>query len=191
MAGEIEKRFAAEISTETRGQSRRLIGYAARYGAVADIGGRFREKIAPGAFAGSLRTGSGESEDIVALLDHDPSRILGRTRSKTLTLADEEDGLYFDIAVPETTAGRDALALAERGDLGGASIGFIVEEEAREKDVRIVKRARLLEISIVSSWPAYGGTTVEARERRLAQGRLQGHPSRPRLDALRNYLETL
>lgn len=188
----IERRYAAEVRAETRGTARRLIGYAARYGAVADIGGKFRERIAPGAFEGSL----GQGADVLALLDHDPARVLGRTRSKTLTLTDEKDGLYFEIVAPDTTAGRDALTLAERGDLGGASIGFIVEEEARDKDVRIVKRARLLEISIVSSWPAYEGTTVEARRRHSDCANANGFPSlspkrTPRLDALRRYMETL
>ncbi|MFZ5617555.1 MAG: HK97 family phage prohead protease, partial [Pseudomonadota bacterium] len=108
----------AELRLESRGNARRLVGYAARYGVVADIG-NFRERIAAGAFAKSVE----EGEDILALLDHDPSRVLGRTRSKTLTLDDDDKGLAFEIAVPDTSAGRDALTLAERGDLGGASIG--------------------------------------------------------------------
>lgn len=184
----IERRRAA-IRAETRGNSRRLVGFAARYGEVADIGA-FRERIAPGAFAASLA-----GADILALLDHDPAQVLGRTRSGTLQLTDEAQGLAFDVSVPETTAGRDALALAERGDLGGASIGFVVEEEARDAGVRVVKRARLLEISIVSSWPAYAGTTVEARRRRAATPENAGAspcPSRtPRLDTLRRFLETI
>ena len=91
----------AEIRLESRGNARRLVGYAARYGVIADIG-PFRERIMSGAFAGSIEEGG----DVLALLDHDPSRVLGRTRSKTLTLEDDEKGLAFDIAVPDTTAGR-------------------------------------------------------------------------------------
>lgn len=179
----------AELRLESRAGQRRLVGYAARYGVVADLG-RFKERIAPGAFAGSI----GESADIIALLDHDLARVLGRTRSKTLRLDDDDKGLAFEIAVPDTSAGRDALALAERGDLGGCSVGFIVEEEARDADIRVVKRARLLEISIVSSWPAYGGTTVEARRGFILADRPCGviapaSPT-PRLDALRRFLET-
>ena len=180
---DIERRFLTGSRAQTRG--RRLIGYAARYGVVADIG-PFTERIAPGAFAASIETGA----DILALFDHDPAKVLGRTRTKTLKLADEPAGLAFDIALPDTGAGRDALALAERGDLGGASIGFVVEEEATEGDVRVIKRARLLEISIVSAWPAYAETSVEAR--RLA-GRAYSPllPAKPRLDALKRFLETL
>lgn len=170
----------ADLRAETRGGARRLIGYAARYGVVADIGA-FRERIAPGAFAASI--GKADA-DILALLDHDPARVLGRTRSGTLALAEEGAGLAFEVMVPDTTAGRDALALAERGDLGGASIGFVVEEEGRDAGIRVVRRARLLEISIVSSWPAYEGTSVEARRR-------TSPAATPRRDALRRFLDTV
>lgn len=179
----------AELRLESRGGARRLVGYAARYGVVADIGA-FRERIAAGAFAKSV----GEGGDILALLDHDPSCVLGRTRSKTLRLEDDDKGLAFEIAVPDTSAGRDALTLAERGDLGGASIGFFVEEEARDGEIRVVKRAQLLEISVVSAWPAYAETSVEARRgfsTDRPRGNLRPASPTPRLDALRRYLETL
>ncbi len=187
MMGDIERRFLTEVRAETRGNGRRLQGFAARYGVVADIG-PFRERIIAGAFAGSI----GEGGDILALLDHDPTRVLGRTRSQTLKLTDSYAGLAFDIAVPETSAGRDALALAERGDLGGASIGFIAEEETTDSDVRVITRAKLFEISIVSAWPAYAETSVEARRRAVASA--EGHsmpPCTPCLDALKRFLETV
>ena len=183
----LETRFLAGIRAETRGPGRRLVGYAARYGVVADIG-PFRERIAPNAFAESI----GEGEDVLAFLDHDPTRVLGRTRSKTLKLSDDETGLAFDIAVPETSAGRDALALAERGDLGGASIGFVVQQESKDGEVRVVEKAQLFEISVVSAWPAHAETSVEAR-RGFAppHGRfLHNTPATPRLNALRRFLET-
>lgn len=188
----------AELRLESRGGARRLVGYAARYGVVADIG-PFRERIAAGAFSASIAGTGGEGGDILALLDHDPSRVLGRTRSKTLALEDDEKGLAFEILAPDTGAGRDAITLAERGDLGGASIGFFIEEEARANDetgeIRVVKRAQLLEISVVSAWPAYADTSVEARWRPAAAaacGPLRCSPApTPRLDALRRFLETV
>lgn len=180
--GNIETRFLSGVDAETRGAARRLVGYAARYGVVADIG-RFRERIAPGAFAKSI----GEGTDVLAFLDHSPEKVLGRTRSKTLALKDDDSGLGFEIAVPDTSAGRDALALAARGDLGGASIGFIVEKESKDGEVRVVEKAQLLEISVVSAWPAYAETSVEARRRVL-----KPLPDRrtPRLDALKRFLES-
>lgn len=180
MTAAIEKR-RGELRADPGGRPRRLVGFAARYGVVANIG-PFRERISPYAFAGSI--GEGRA-DVLALLDHNPEKVLGRTKSGTLRLDDQAEGLAFEIDAPDTGAGRDALALAARGDLGGASIGFIVEDEASENDIRIIRRARLLEISIVSSWPAYSGTEVEAR------GRLASSVRTPRLDALRRYLETV
>jgi hypothetical protein len=166
---------------------------------VTDIG-PFRERIAPMAFARSLSGLGGEgAADVLALLDHNPEKVLGRTKAGTLRLADSATALNFEVDAPDTTAGRDAMALAMRGDLGGASIGFIVEEERVETDdagdVRVIVRAELLEISVVSAWPAYAETSVEARRTqgpglRPRGGRFPASPT-PRLDALKRYLETV
>ena len=50
---------------------------------------------------------------------HDPSRLLARTKSGTLRLEEDSKGLRFELDLPDTTEGRDLLALAERGDIGG------------------------------------------------------------------------
>lgn len=188
MTRSVEYRLRADLRAESRGGARRLVGFAARYGVEADIG-LFRERIAPGAFAGSL------GGDILALFDHDPRAVLGRTRSGTLKLDDAADGLAFDLSVADTSAGRDALALAERGDLGGASIGFFTEEEEKDGGVRVVKRATLVEISIVSSWPAYGETSVEARRGggclHPAPGQATPRRDAPRRAMLSRYLDTV
>jgi len=153
---QIEKRFSAEI----RAKARRLEGYAATFGTEARIND-FREIIRPGAFRASL-TG-----DVLALADHDPAKVLARTRSGTLRLAEDSRGLAFSIDLPDTTAGHDILELAERGDLGGMSFGFSVPDGGQRwiDDLRELVAVNLMEISVVSSWPAYEGTTVTARAR--------------------------
>ncbi len=191
-----ELRFEAGAA----GGSRRLAGRAEVYNVMTDVG-RFRERIAPNAFAGTLSGSGGEgAADVLALLDHDASKVLGRTKAGTLRLADSATALNFEIDAPDTGAGRDAMALAMRGDLGGASIGFIVEEERVEKDdagdVRVIVRAELLEISVVSAWPAYADTSVEARRTVYAAVARPGSflpapRSSPRLDALKRYLDTV
>ena len=151
-----EKRgYAAEIRTK----GRRLEGYAATFGNPAIIGGRFTETIAKGAFSGSIRS----RVDVLALVDHDPSRVLARTRSGTLRLSEDSRGLAFDLDIPDTQAGRDVLALAERGDLGGMSFGFTALDEQRDGDKRELRAVELHEISIVLAWPAYDGTVIQAR----------------------------
>ena len=158
---------------------RKLAGYAATFGTPAQIGG-FSESIRAGAFRKSLLN---PTNDVLALVDHDPGRLLARTGSGTLRLAEDARGLAFELDLPDTTLGRDVLALAERRDLGGMSFGFRVTEEAwPTRDTRELRAVDLLEISIVHTFPAYGQTTVSARARANA-----GTDSRLR----RLFLETL
>lgn len=149
------------LSAEIRAKGRRLEGYAATFGIAADIGGKFSETIAAGAFGGSLRSRS----DVLALVDHDPSRVLARTRSNTLRLSEDSRGLAFDLDLPDTQAGRDVLALAERGDLGGMSFGFTVPKggDSWQGERRTLRTIGLKEISVVQAWPAYPDTEIALR----------------------------
>lgn len=149
------------FTQELRAKGRRLEGYAALFGVEARIGAGMIETIAPGAFAGTLRARG----DVLALVDHDPSRVLARTRSGTLRLSEDSRGLAFDLDLPDTQAGRDVLALAERGDLGGMSFGFTATDEDRNGEQRELRAVDLFEISVVAAWPAYDGTVVQARSR--------------------------
>ena len=150
----IERR-AAEL--EVRAKGRRLEGYAATFNTRTKIAD-FEEEIRSGAFAASLLSG-----DKLALVDHDPNKLLGRTKSGTLKLAEDQRGLHFEVALPSTSVANDVLALAERGDLGGCSFGFLVKRDAWSGSVRTLEEVDLREISIVSSWPAYPATSVTAR----------------------------
>lgn len=143
---------------------RRLEGYAAVFGTPAPIGG-FTETIRPGAFRASLLN---PASDVLALVDHDPGRLLARTSSGTLRLTEDARGLAFVLDVPDTSLGRDMLALAERRDLGGMSFGFRATDEAwPAADRRELRAVELLEISIVHAHPAYPQTVVAARARGL------------------------
>ena len=54
----------------------------------------------------------------------------------------------------------------KRGDIGGMSFGFVATDEAwPSRERRILRAVDLKEISVVSAWPAYEGTTVQARAR--------------------------
>lgn len=170
----LEVRAAAEL----RASGRRLEGYAAIFGVPAPIGG-FTESIRAGAFAASLAARA----DVLALVDHDPGRLLARTGSGTLRLAEDARGLRFELDVPDTTLGRDVLALAERRDLGGMSFGFRVKDEAwPARDRRELRAVELVEVSVVHAHPAYAQTSVAARARARAGAEAA---------ARRRYLETL
>ena len=161
--------------TELRTSGRRLEGYAARFGVEARIAD-FIEVIAAGAFSETLAS----KKDVLALFNHDPKEVLARTRSGTLKLVEDSKGLQFDLSLPETQSGRDVLALAERGDLGGMSFGFIVPKDGErwQGNRRELRAVNLLEISVVSAWPAYPDTVVVARAKT------------PRLNLARVFLET-
>lgn len=165
-------------SIEVRAKGRRLEGHAALFGVEARIG-TFSETIRAGAFKGSL------GRDVLALVDHDPGRVLARTRSGTLRLAEDTRGLAFDLDLPDTGIGRDVLAMAERGDLGGMSFGFTAEPggEAWNGSKRELRAVTLHEISVVLAWPAYQGTVVQARSAALPAGH--------RLALAARYLDTL
>lgn len=154
-------------SIELRAAGRKLEGYAAIFGQDTRIRD-FTEVIMPGAFKDTLA----EGRDILALADHDQRAVLARTRSGTLRLAEDTRGLHFELDVPNTSFGRDILELAERGDVGGASFGFTAKDERWTADRRELRGINLHEISIVSAFPAYDGTIVQARRRQAASGKL-------------------
>jgi hypothetical protein len=161
LSAAVERRAFSEIRASTGG--RKIEGYAATFGVEAHIGS-FVETIEPGAFRAALEG------DILALHDHDTGKVLGRTRSGTLRLAEDSRGLHFELALPDTQAGRDVMALAERDDLGGMSFGFNVPKggERWEGQRRTLSLIDLKEISVVSAWPAYPDTEIALRA--FAQG---------------------
>ena len=141
-------------------------GYAAVFGQQTDLGW-FKETIAPGAFTRAIA----EKQDVRCLLNHDSNIVLGRTKSKTLTLTEDATGLHFDCEFPATQHAADLLALIERGDVDQCSFGFIsrkttwTEEKLEDGtivDSRLVEDVDLFDVSPVT-FPAYEGTSVSVR----------------------------
>lgn len=161
---EIEKRSvmqAPEIRASETGV-KTVRGYAAIFNSETDIGGYFREVIAPGAFADSI------GGDVRALVDHDSGRVIGRTKAGSLRLVEDERGLAVEIDLPDTSDGRDLAALVERGDIDGMSFGFAVRKEEWDETVepplRTIRSVELFEVSAVT-WPAYPDTSLAMRSR--------------------------
>lgn len=139
-----------------------ISGYAAVYNQLSEDLGGFRERIAAGAFADSIRR-----RDIAAVWNHNSDHVLGRLSNDTLKLADDNHGLRFDVWPPETQAGKDAVISVRRGDVYQASFTFDTladswAEDAAGYRVRTLEVAELYEISPVA-FPAYTGTAVSAR----------------------------
>ncbi|MDA5240643.1 HK97 family phage prohead protease [Agrobacterium sp. MAFF310724] len=155
----IEKRAATDVTAS----GRKLTGYVATFGTETRIAD-FRETIRAGAFADSLRS----NPDVLGLVDHDPGKVLARTKSGSLVLAEDARGLRFELELPDTQLGRDIAALAARGDVGGMSFGFNVPDGGDEwaGELRTLKAIDLREISVVQAFPAYDGTSVSVRSRK-------------------------
>lgn len=153
-----------EIREDDEG-NRTISGYAVKWELKSQVLGyfyKFREQIKKGAFADSLK-----NDDQRFLWSHDVSKVLGRTKNKTLTLEEDSTGLRFDLELPKTTLGNDTYESINRGDVDGVSFGFRVEsDDVEEPDddlpLRTVTKARLLEVSAVA-FPAYPDSEVSAR----------------------------
>lgn len=157
----IETRMLRRKIDVRAGDSGKTIGgYAAVFNSEADIGGWFREKIAPGAFSEAVKA------DVRALFDHDRGRVIGRTAAGTLRLAEDDTGLAVEIDLPDTSDGRDVATLISRGDITGMSFGFRVTkeewDETTEPPLRTIKGVELEEVSVVA-FPAYVDTSVAMR----------------------------
>ncbi len=137
-------------------------GYAAVFDTITDIGGFFREKIAPGAFSKSIG-----SSDVRCLFNHNASLLLGRTKSGTLRLKEDEHGLHYEVDLPDTQAGRDLVVSMERGDVDGSSFGFVAVrqewDDTQDPPLRTVLEAELYDVSPVT-YPAYDDTEVALRD---------------------------
>lgn len=116
------------------------------------------EVIRRGAFLRSLK----ENPNILALYNHNDDALLGTTRAGTLRLREDDKGLAFDLDLPDTTAGHDALELVRRGDIQGCSFGFYSREERNANGMRELLDVDLVEITLTPK-PAYKATNVNLR----------------------------
>lgn len=121
----IERRFLSATEVRSTGTNK-IGGYAATFDNNAKLPG-FEERLAPGCFTRAV------SQDVVALVNHSPDKLLGRTTSGTLRLKQDSRGLAFECDLPNTTEARDAYELIKRGDLNGCSFGFFVNGDGGQK----------------------------------------------------------
>lgn len=159
---EIEIRHFPTLSVRAEGDDRTLRGYAAPFNSESVDFGWFKEQIAPGAFTRSLR----ERPDVRALADHDTAKVLARTTNGSLTLREDENGLWAEITPNGASYSNDVYECVKRGDIDGMSIGFRVMDDKWEmrdgKDFRTLLDVELIEVSIVA-FPAYPETSISAR----------------------------
>lgn len=159
MEREIRGGIPAEIRADDDGI--KVSGYAAVFDQETDIAGLFREKIARGAFVDAIGR-----DDVVFLINHD-GLPLARTRSGTLTLREDDHGLYMETVLDaEDPDVRSIVGKMKRGDLDKMSFAFWPDvqewDDSGEIPLRTVKKASLYDVSIVTT-PAYDGTEIALR----------------------------
>ena len=152
------------VIDETDSGGNAIEGYASVFDSWSEeLGGEspFREKVVKGAFEETI-----QQDDIRALFNHDPNYVLGRNRSGTLELAEDEKGLRVRIIPPATQWAKDLLVSIKRGDITQMSFGFtvILDRWSYEDymDVRELLKVKLYDVSPVT-FPAYTQTECGIR----------------------------
>lgn len=144
-------------------------GYFAVFDSPYELWEGATEIIKPGAFDGCL------SQDVRALINHDSTLVLGRTKAGTLELKTDSRGLWGSIKINrDDTDAMNLYARVQRGDVDQCSFGFEIERETFV-DLgggacrwEIEKVNPLYEVS-VCTFPAYEETAVSARKQQLEE----------------------
>ena len=154
-----------KFETRDAEDGKHISGYFSVFNTAYNIAPGLSESIAPGAFTRTLT----EQPDVRALINHDTTLVVGRTKASTLTLREDDHGLFGDILInPKDQDAMNAWERVNRGDVDQCSFGFdIVSEETEfREDGSIhwtIKDVDLYEVS-VCTFPAYEATSVQARE---------------------------
>ena len=167
-------------AAEGEAPSRVITGYAILFDTPSaplwsDGDEEAREVIAPDAITKELLDGC----DIKFTMFHDRQLILGRSNhgAGTLEYFVDERGVGFNLELPKSPNGDEALELVSRGDISGCSFAFTTrywDSDCVERQVRAAEGRTLITYRVkvitgiydftLAADPAYPDTSVEARE---------------------------
>lgn len=154
----------SKFETREDGGKLSIEGYFAVFNSDYEMFPGLSESIAPGAFDKTL------SGDIRALINHDTTLVLGRTKANTLQLRTDAHGLWGSIDInPKDVDAMNLYERVKRGDVDQCSIGFdILKEETEFRDDGsihwTIKEVELFEVS-ACTFPAYEETNISARQK--------------------------
>ena len=165
---------AAQPALSEEGESRRIEGLAIVYESESEViydwweDRSFVEIIHRGAVTEELLA----SSDVLALYEHDRSKLLARSTNRvgSLNLTITSEGLRYAFDAPKTQLGEDTLELLRRGDLRASSFLFAVgkgdsrwEQKSDGTWIRHIDHISFLgDVSVVSQ-PAYPSSDATAR----------------------------
>lgn len=113
----------------------------------------YQLSVDEGAFAGRM-------PDVLVNVQHDKSRLIGRTGLKgNVNLTDTPGQLAIAMSYPDTQIGRDAKTEVELGILAGFSAEFTILSDYWNGGVRHIKEAVLMGIGLVAR-PAMSGAVI-------------------------------
>jgi HK97 family phage prohead protease len=163
-------RYSVLCRSELDGDT--LIGHAAVFGQMAKVPGGY-EQLSERAFEDVLKL---TDSDVTSLWNHDPQYLLGRESAGTLRVRADSEGLAFENDLPDTSYAKDLRVLVARGDITGASFGFIPDLDkstwTRAEDgsqVHTINALKYLRDVSPVTFPAYSGAGVALRSYDLDQ----------------------
>ena len=160
----LQRRFvpASEFRVVDENKKPKIVGYAAVFDKFSEDMWGFREKVAKGAFADSIK----RNDDVRMLFNHNPDWVIARTTNGTLSLREDNKGLYFEGTPADTQWEKDLITKIKRGDISQNSFGFVIDGEEWDKNekIRTLTKVTLFDVSPVT-YPAYKDTEVHIRWR--------------------------
>ena len=139
-----------------------LYGYAAVFDSPSEPL-PWTEFVKRGAFTKTLKDGA----DVRLLIDHEGIP-LARTKSGTLSLVEDERGLFVEADLdPANPDAARVISAMRRGDMNQMSFAFrtIKDSWSNDRSSRDLKEVQLYDVSIVT-YPAYEETVAELRKRK-------------------------
>lgn len=135
-------------------------------------GKAWREIIPQGVFARAIERAKSQ-KGIDLLFNHDKRQILSTTQNGSLSVEEDEVGLYFSTKISKTSWGKDLYELVKDGIIKGLSFGMIVKEDTWQMSrdgiaLRTILDIDLFEISAVQR-PAYPQSLLELRDIEVVQ----------------------
>ena len=163
----IERRYATDgVEYRAADNGGTLRGYALRFGSVYDMGW-FTEEVDRRALDNA------DMGDVRILLNHDPNQILGRTAAGTAKVGIDEQGLWYEVQLPDSPNGQNARVAVSRGDITQSSWGFMLRstngsngdrwEKRNGKEHRVLTDIKTVFDASPVTFPANPDTTVAKR----------------------------
>ena len=147
---EFERRHVAD---EVRVEGRKISGTVIAYG---DVSASHRERFE----AGSIQL----AEAVHLDYEHDRTRCIAWSPDGGLELTDGEDEMRLVANLPPLPLADRVLQEVSAGTRNGLSVEFRAIKQRTENGIRIIEKAILRGVAIVSA-PSYGASRVEARSR--------------------------